>query len=356
LGANARLIKETAAPHVFRRPAALPICCALAGSRRSEALEMSPQPLSLRLFALPAPRRPNWRALLALFFCLGLALAPSLADAGALKTYRGSSGISGFGSRGSRTYDQNGAAPISRSMNPSPAYGYGGYGFGGGSFFARHPFLTGLFGGWLGSMLFRGMGPFGFVFGGLFHLLLIGFLIWLLVRLFSGGRYASWGGMGQMMPRSVGAAAAPMAQYRGEDTTVDDGDLNAFQQIHATVQEAWSRGDLARLRTLMTPEMLGYFSEELTRNASQGIQNIVSNVRLLKGDITESWVEGDLQYATAYMRWSAIDHVVRLGGGAPGVPDQVFSGDPRTPVEDEEVWTFVRRRGGRWLLSAIQQV
>jgi predicted lipid-binding transport protein (Tim44 family) len=323
---------------------------------------MSPQSLTLGRLALPVMRL-NWRALLALFFCLGLALAPSLADAGALKTFRGSPGITGFGSRGSRTYDQNGAAPITRSATPSGGYGYGGYGrygYGGGSFFARHPFLTGLFGGWIGSMLFRGMGPFGFVFGGLFHLLLIGVLIWFLVRLFSGGRYGRWGAMGapMMPPRSVGAAAAPsMAgqQYRGEDTTVDDSDLNAFEGIHRAIQEAWSHADLARLQTLMTPEMLGYFSEELARNRSQGVQNVVSNVRLLKGDITESWVEGDLQYATAYMRWSAIDHVVRLGAG-PGMPDQVVSGDPRAAVEEEEAWTFVRARGGRWLLSAIQQV
>jgi len=77
-------------------------------------------------------------------------------------------------------------------------------------------------------------------------------------------------------------------------------------------------------------------------------------VRLLKGDITESWEEGDLQYATAYMRWSAKDYVVRLGR-APDAPDAIVSGDPRAPVESEEVWTFVRRRGGNWLLSAIQQ-
>jgi predicted lipid-binding transport protein (Tim44 family) len=34
----------------------------------------------------------------------------------------------------------------------------------------------------------------------------------------------------------------------------------------------------------------------------------------------------------------------------------VVSGDPRTPSEQEEMWTFVRRRGGNWLLSAVQQV
>jgi hypothetical protein len=93
-----------------------------------------------------------------------------------------------------------------------------------------------------------------------------------------------------------------------------------FQQIHAAVQEAWSASDLGRLRRLMTPEMLSYFSEELTRNASQGTQNIVADVELIKGDLSESWDEGDLQYATAYMRWRALDYVVRLGR-SPGDPE-----------------------------------
>jgi predicted lipid-binding transport protein (Tim44 family) len=296
----------------------------------------------------------QWRILLSLFFCLSLALAPSLAEARAGSSSSG--GASSMGSRGTRTFENNGAAPVTRSMNPtapsatSPLGGAPAYG---GSFFQRHPFMTGLFGGFLGSMLFSGLGGFGHVFGGLLQFLIIGFLIFFLVRWLV-GRFAPSGG--GAMPRSVGAAAAPVgARFRGRDTTVGDEDLNAFQGIHAAVQEAWGRGDLARLRPLMTPEMLSYFSEELTRNTSQGVQNIVSDVRLLKGDISESWEEGDLQYATAYMRWSAIDYVVRIGR-SPGQPDYLVSGDPKTPVEAEEVWTFVRGRGGNWLLSAIQQV
>jgi predicted lipid-binding transport protein (Tim44 family) len=304
-----------------------------------------------------SPQTVQWRILLSLFFCLALALAPSLAEARAGSSFGG--GGSSFGSRGTRSFENNGAAPLSRSMTPTPqatsplagAPGYGGaYG---GSFFQRHPFLTGLAGGFLGSMLFSHLGGFGGVLGGLLTFLIIGFLIYFAVRLFSGG--FSLAGAGGGMPRSVGAAAAPAARYRGHDTTVGETDLNAFQSIHAAVQEAWGRGDLGRLRQLMTPEMLSYFSEELTRNASQGVQNVVSDVRLLKGEITESWEEGDLQYATAYLRWSAIDQVLRLGSG-PGQPDSVISGDPRTPTDAEEVWTFVRRRGGNWLLSAVQQV
>jgi len=160
-----------------------------------------------------------------------------------------------------------------------------------------------------------------------------------------------------LMPTDLGQLIelAPARRNRGRDINLSDADLSAFQAIHAAVQEAWSAGDLGRLRRLMTPEMLGYFAEELTRNTSQGAQNIVSDVQLVKGELTESWEERDLQYATAYMRWRAHDYVVRLGRAA-GDPEALVSGNPRVPVEAEEVWTFVRRRGGDWLLSAIQQV
>jgi len=315
----------------------------------------------------------GWRLWLSLFFCLTLALAPSLAEARA-----GSSGGGGFrssapssmGSRGTRTFENNGAAPITRSASPqsSPSTSApGSFGApspalaGGGSFFQRHPFLSGLAGGFLGAALFSHLGGIGHIFGGLLQFLIIGLLIFFVIRLFT-GRGFSFAGAGRgspggnMMPASVGAAAAPSSnRFRGTDTTVSDADLNAFQGIHAQIQEAWSNSDLGRMRQLMTPEMLGYFSEELSKNTSQGVQNVISNIQLVKGDITESWTEGDMQYATAYLRWRANDFVVRLGS-SPGQPDAVVSGDPRTPIEQEEVWTFVRRRGGNWLLSAIQQV
>jgi predicted lipid-binding transport protein (Tim44 family) len=293
-------------------------------------------------------RTQRWRLIVALLFSLTLALTPSLAEARAGSSLGG--GFSGMGSRGSRSFEGNGAAPLSRTMEtPSPSLGGA---MGGGSFFSRHPFLTGMFGGFIGSMLFGG-GFFGHMFGGLFSILIIGFLIFFAVRLLSRGFATAGGGF---TPRSVGAAAAPAQQrYRGRDIVVGDADLNAFQSIHAAVQEAWGRSDLAQMRQLMTPEMLSYFSEELTRNASQGVQNLVSNVSLVKAELTESWEESDMQYATAYMRWTALDYTVRLGA-APTSPGALVSGDSRIPTEAEEVWTFVRRRGGHWLLSAIQQV
>ena len=313
---------------------------------------------------------PRWRILLALFFSATLALAPAVADARAGSSSGGRS--SSMGSRGLRTYENNGAQPLSRSVTPapqpSPQPGFAptpAPAYGGGSFFQRHPFLTGLAGGFIGSWLFGHSGyaageeggSGASMFGSLFQLLIIGFLIYLAFRLFRGRALAGGGGGASFgwPPGAAGARAAPAARNRGRDTNVSDTDLDAFQAMHAAVQEAWSAGDLARMRRLMTPEMLGYFSEELTRNTSQGVRNVVSGVQLLKGEVTESWEEGDLQYATAYLRWRAIDYVARLGH-SPGDPDYLVGGDPRTPTEAEEMWTFVRRRGGDWLLSAIQQI
>src|SRR5260370_24729627 len=160
-----------------------------------------------------------------------------------------------MGRRGTRPLEDNGAAPVTRSMTQPPstsrlagAAGAGAGALGGGSFFQRHPFMSGLAGGFLGSMLFSslggGIGGMGHVFGGLLTVLIIGLLIFFVIRLFS-GRGFSFAGAGGGVPRSVGAAAAPASQqYRGHDTTVGDDDLNAFQTIHAGVQEAWGKADL----------------------------------------------------------------------------------------------------------------
>jgi len=301
--------------------------------------------------ATTASRQQKWRILLALFFSATIALAPAIADARGGSSYGGRS--SSMGSRGSRTYEPNGAQPLSRSVTPAPeaprqpglaptmpSPAYGG-GFGGGSFFQRHPFLTGLAGGFIGSWLFGhsgwatdGVGSGGSMLGGLLQLLIIGLIIYFVVRLVRGWAFANGArggarGGGAFWPGSGGAAAAAAARGRGRDINVADADLQAFQGIHAAVQEAWSAGDLGQLLRLMTPEMLSYFSEELTRNASQGVQNLVANVELLKGDLSEAWEEGDLQYATAYLRWRANDYVAR-SGRTPGDPDWLFSGDPRS--------------------------
>jgi Tim44-like domain len=294
-------------------------------------------------------RLPNWCIILALLCCTGLALAPALAEARAGLSFGGRP--SSLGSRGWRSYENNGAQPLWSQYGSGYRPGYGG-----GSPFPRHPFLTGFAGGMLGSWLL-GYGAGVGVAGGVFRLLLLGLLIWLVVRLVRAMllRTGPPGGSGISMPRSVGAAAAPSSRLRGRDINVSDADLAAFQQIHGEVQAAWSAADLPPLRRLATPEMCRWFAEELNRNTSRGVRNIISDVKFLRGELTESWDEGDRQFATALLRWRALDYVVELGR-RPGAAESVAGGDPRRPLEAEEMWTFVRSGGGPWRLSAIQQV
>jgi predicted lipid-binding transport protein (Tim44 family) len=302
--------------------------------------------------------KSTWRVFLAFCCCLVLALAPAVAQARAGSSYGSSS--SSFGSRGLRSFQYNGAQPLPRSAQPSYGAGIPGPAAG-GSFLQRHPFLTGLAGGLFGSWLFghaanAGEGGAGAFFGTLLWLALIVGLIWFAVRLFRARAPASWPTAGgAWAARSAGAAANPGPRYRGRDVNFAGADLEAFQRLHAEVQYAWSAGDLGRLRQLMTPEMLTHFSQELSRNTSRGIRNLVSNVGLVSGELTEAWEEGDRQFASTLLRWRAIDYVQRLGA-PPGDANAVVSGDPRRPIDAEELWTFVRRPGSGWVLSAIQQV
>ena len=215
--------------------------------------------------------------------------------------------------------------PSQPGFAPGPAHpGYGG------SFFQRHPFLTGLAGGLFGSWLFghsaaegRRRCRIGDRHPACGSRSSAGS---------SGSRCACFAARRECPAGPAGAvrgrarrgawrrAAAPAGRERGRDVNLADADLQSFQRLHAAIQEAWSAGDLARLRPLMTPEMLSYFSEELTRNTSRGVRNVVSDVRLVNGELTESWEERDRQFATAFLRWRAIDYVVRLGA---------LAGEPR---------------------------
>lgn len=313
----------------------------------------------------------------AVFLAAIIVLSPVLAEARAGGSYRlgGSSSFSSMGSRGSQTYNYNGGAPIQRSVTPqsspstpySTAPGYGGYGYG-------HPFLTGLFGGffgsWIGSMLFPhwGMGyGVGGMFGSVFTWLILLGLIWFLFRMFRGhslGMPFSGGGMmgssglytngySGMSPMSAGSSA--YSQPRLATIGVAQSDYDEFEGILKGVQKAWSNGDLGALRQYTTPEMLSYFSEQLAENESQGVANKVDNVELIKGEVREAWDEGRMHYATALMHWRARDYTVRSGGN-PREGEIIVGGDPQSLTEASEMWTFARSPGGRWLLSAIQQI
>jgi len=125
-------------------------------------------------------------------------------------------------------------------------------------------------------------------------------------------------------------------------------DYEAFERLLGEIQAAWSNEDVAKLHTLATPEMVSYFTKDLEQNKANNDINKTSDVKLLQGDLAESWREGETDFASVAMRFSLVDKTLERGTG------RLISGSD-TPVEATEVWTFARQRGGNWELSAIQQ-
>jgi predicted lipid-binding transport protein (Tim44 family) len=324
--------------------------------------------------------RFRFRPLLALCAMAAmLTLAVSDADA---RAGRGGS----VGSRGSQTFSappstatSQGARPIERSMTqpgqPGGSFAQRPATSPGGSFFNRPGFMGG---GFLGGMFagFLGAGLFGMLFGhgltgglgggaSMLGLMLqigiiaiVAYLLWTWWQrrnqpaLASGPSLRDYnsGNAGPQPAFGFGGGSgsgAPAARASGTDEVgLTPDDFNSFEKILGEVQTAYGAEDLNRLRRQVTPEMVSYFSDELAANASTGVINKVTDVKLLQGDLAEAWREGDTDYATVAMRYSLVDQMVDRDSS------RVLQGGPE---EATEVWTFMRVRGGHWLVSAIQQ-
>jgi predicted lipid-binding transport protein (Tim44 family) len=300
---------------------------------------------------------------------LAVALVASTADARI-----GGGGSSG--SRGMRTYSTPAPtttaptiSPMQRSMTQPSAPGYaqqrGGFFnrpgglFGGGLLggLAAGFLGAGLFGLLFGSGLFGGLGGFASILGLLIQIALVVIvarLIWGWWQRRQQPAFAAPGYGRQSMLRDVttnlggGGAGAPQPSGPSDQIGITAADYDAFEHLLGEIQAAYSGEDLNALRARVTPEMLSYFSEDLARNASRGVVNRVSDVKLLQGDLAEAWREGSTDYATVAMKFSLVDQMVDRASG------RVVEGDDHPQVATE-VWTFRRERGGNWLLSAIQQ-
>jgi predicted lipid-binding transport protein (Tim44 family) len=290
-------------------------------------------------------------------------------------------GGSNSGSRGSRTYSAppstntapGTAQPMNRTFtqpgNPGAAAPAAAGAASKGGFFNRPGMgmLGGLAAGFLGAGLlgmlfggglFSGLGGLSSIIG----LLLQIALIVIVVRL-----AMSWWQRRHQSANAYASGPAPAAEGPGGQQTsfrsglsgfglgsnqpaleIQPADYEAFERLLGEVQAAWSNEDIAKLHTLATPEMVSYFSKDLEENKARNDVNKVSDVKLLQGDLAEAWREGETDYASVAMRFSLVDKTLERATG------RLVAGS-ETPIEATEVWTFARRRGSDWELSAIQQ-
>ena len=290
-----------------------------------------------------------------------------------------------MGSRGSQTYSAppstatapNAARPMDRTMaqpsqarpntpaTTSQAARPGGL-FGGGLLggLAAGFIGAGLFGMLFGHGFMGGMGVFASMLGLLLQIgiiVVIGMLLYRWWQRRNGVEPATAGGPSlrqglngnghdqqpsPMLGGLFGGSSAQTAPPPSQNIELQPEDFNAFEKLLGEVQTAYGKEDLSALRARVTPEMLSYYSDELAHNASNGDVNQISDIKLLQGDLSEAWREGNDEYATVAMRYSLNDRIVARDDGR--LIEQL-------PSEATELWTFRRARGGQWILSAIQQ-
>lgn len=304
-----------------------------------------------------------------LALALPTALAISSADARV-------GGGSSSGSRGSRTY----SAPPSTTTAPGSAsqfnrtYTQPGTGMNSAAAAPARGGLFGRAGGFMGGLAagFLGAGLLGMLFGGglfgglgglssILGLIIQIVLVVLVVRLAMSWWQRRHTPQAAYANADAGAAPGPQPNQRSglggfgfganannAPLEIKPNDYESFERLLGEIQAAWSNEDVAKLHTLATPEMVSYFEQDLAQNRARNVVNKVTDVKLLQGDLAEAWREGETDYATVALRFALTDKTLDRNSGT------VVAGSEQ-PGEVTEVWTFARRPGSGWELSAIQQ-
>lgn len=259
-------------------------------------------------------------------------------------------GRASFGSRGTRTFSLPPttrtapfpAAPISGSHTLSLQVNENAHG---GFTVLRHYFASGLAGAILGACLFGILFVHGLfdelnTFDDFLRLLIEGVAVmWFLVLI-----------VRCCFNSSEAPVRSEAPQGEGDEIGIIARDLDAFENMLAAVQVAYSREDNAALSRLLTHEMMTYAQEEMDKNKNAGFLNRISGIQLLQGDVAEAWREGMTEYATVALRFQLRDVLVDRETG------RTIIGDEGKPLETAEIWTFRRDVNSPWKLSAIQHV
>jgi len=309
---------------------------------------------------------------LAIVLSVALPLAVAVSEADARVGGGGSSG-----SRGSRTFSAppstttapGTAQPMNRTFTQPGNPGMGAPAAAGaankGGFFNRPGMgmLGGLAAGFLGAGLlgmlfggglFSGLGGLSSIIGLLLQVALIVIVVrlamsWWQRRHTPASAYAGAPAEGPGAQPSFRSGLSGFGLGSNQPALeIQPADYETFERLLGEIQAAWSNEDIGKLHTLATPEMVSYFSKDLEENKANNDVNKVSNVKLLQGDLAEAWREGETDFASVAMRFSLVDKTLERTTG------RLVSGS-ETPIEATEVWTFARRRGADWELSAIQQ-
>jgi predicted lipid-binding transport protein (Tim44 family) len=130
--------------------------------------------------------------------------------------------------------------------------------------------------------------------------------------------------------------SAGLTQVRIADPSFDanqfvQGAGRAFQMI----VEAFANGDTATLRPLLSDDLFDEFGSEIRRRAAEGETHESRIVKLREADLLEARMEGRTALVTIKFVSDQINAVRDESG-------EVIEGDPETPIEVVDIWTFAR--------------
>jgi predicted lipid-binding transport protein (Tim44 family) len=73
--------------------------------------------------------------------------------------------------------------------------------------------------------------------------------------------------------------------------TINTDDFDSFERLLGEIQTSYGREDADELGARTTPEMFSYFSREIFENQQQALRHEASDVKLLRGELSEAWHE-----------------------------------------------------------------
>ena len=230
----------------------------------------------------------------------------------------------------------------------------------------------GMAGGFLGSLLFGGMGMGGFGGSGIgfLEIILFGGFLYFLYSYFrrrkqaesaTGSYYQT--GTATSMERQSSFTSSP--QHQGYAQSDAETGIRHIRQLDSSfdetkfsdlsmdnffkIQGAWINRDMSGVKNILTEEMFGILMRDADKLKTEKKINKLDNIAVRSVEISEAWQEGGMDFITVRFLASLLDYIESENG-------ELLSGSKTEPVKFEEYWTFTRPAGDNsWQLSAINQ-
>ncbi|MBF0119007.1 MAG: Tim44 domain-containing protein [Desulfobacterales bacterium] len=228
----------------------------------------------------------------------------------------------------------------------------------------------GVLGGVLGGMLFggmahgMGMGGIGGSGIGLFEILLLAGLGFLLYRFFISRKQAFSPNSNFSSPYGQNTARIEDAyEPETEENILVNGvrqiwevdqnfDPDRFketaQDLFFKIQAAWTRREVSVLQPFVGDQLLEEYKRHFAEMKQKGHINKLENISVRNVELVNAGVEGSEIFVTVNFTANLLDYIVDENTG------NVVSGSSENPVKFEENWTFARKVGyPQWKLEGI---